>query len=197
MTELEIMQRAKMYMDKLAQGIDPISDQEMPEDSVLNNVRLARCFFYVSGVLDQVIANGGNVKKTPKKDFYVTEEELRRIAVSQEPTQITQFVDRIMNVINDPDRKKLKTTTITDWLIEKGFMTKQPAADGKAKRLPTAMGEQIGLTVKLREGQYGTYQAVFYSEDAQRFLLDHLQEILQAEKYKEHSDEEKSAGMRC
>ena len=27
MTELEIMQRAKMYMDKLAQGIDPISDQ--------------------------------------------------------------------------------------------------------------------------------------------------------------------------
>ena len=29
MTELEIMQRAKMYMDKLALGIDPISDQEM------------------------------------------------------------------------------------------------------------------------------------------------------------------------
>ena len=51
MTELEIMQRAKMYMEKLAQGIDPISDQEIPEDSVLNNVRLARCFFYVSGVL--------------------------------------------------------------------------------------------------------------------------------------------------
>ena len=182
MTELEIMQRAKVYMDKLAQGIDPISDQEMPEDSVLNNVRLARCFFYVSGVLDQVIANGGNVKKTPKEDFYVTEEELRRIAVSQEPTQITQFVDRIMNVIHDPDRKKLKATTITDWLIEKGFMTKQPTADGKSKRIPTAMGEQIGLTVKLREGQYGTYQAVYYSAEAQRFVLDHLQEMLQAEK---------------
>lgn len=182
MTELEIMQRAKMYMDKLAQGIDPISDQEMPEDSVLNNVRLARCFFYVSGVLDQVIARGGNVKKTPKKDFYVTEEELRRVDASQEPIRITQFVDLMMSVINDPNRKKLKTTTITDWLIEKGFMTKQTDADGKSKRLPTAIGEQIGLTVKLREGQYGTYQAVYYSEDAQRFLLDHLQEILQAEK---------------
>ena len=154
----------------------------MPEDSVLNNVRLARCFFYVSGVLDQVIARGGNVKKTPKKDFYVTEEELRRVDASQEPIRITQFVDLMMSVINDPNRKKLKTTTITDWLIEKGFMTKQTDADGKSKRLPTAIGEQIGLTVKLREGQYGTYQAVYYSEDAQRFLLDHLQEILQAEK---------------
>ena len=59
MTELEIMQRAKMYMDKLAQGIDPISGQEIPNDSVLNNVRLVRCFFYVSRILDQVIANGG------------------------------------------------------------------------------------------------------------------------------------------
>lgn len=59
MTELETMQRAKMYLDKLAQGIDPISGQEIPNDSVLNNVRLARCFFYVSGILDQVIANGG------------------------------------------------------------------------------------------------------------------------------------------
>ena len=117
-----------------------------------------------------------------KKDFYVTEEELRRVDASQEPIRITQFVDLMMSVINDPNRKKLKTTTITDWLIEKGFMTKQTDADGKSKRLPTAIGEQIGLTVKLREGQYGTYQAVCYSEDAQRFLLDHLQEILQAEK---------------
>lgn len=182
MTELEMIQRAKMYMEKLAQGIDPISDQEIPEDSVLNNVRLARCFFYVSGVLDQVIANGGNVKITPKKNFYVTEEELRRLNPSPEPIRITQFVELVMNAINDPDRKKLKTTTITDWLIEKGFLSKQADTDGKSKRLPTAMGEQIGLAVKLREGQYGTYQAVYYSEEAQRFLLDHLQEMLQAEK---------------
>lgn len=65
MTDLDIMRRAKMYMEKLAQGIDPISDQEIPEDSVLNNVRLARCFFYMSGILDQVIANGGKVAGSP------------------------------------------------------------------------------------------------------------------------------------
>jgi len=61
MTDLETMQRAKVYMGKLALGIDPITDREMPEDSVPNNVRLARCFFYVSDVLDNVIANDGHV----------------------------------------------------------------------------------------------------------------------------------------
>ena len=53
MTDLEIMQRAKMYLDRLAQGIDPISGQEMPEDTILNQARLARCFSYVSGILQQ------------------------------------------------------------------------------------------------------------------------------------------------
>ena len=118
---------------------------------------------------------------SPKR-LFITDEELGRVNPSQEPIRITQFVDLIMNAINDPDRKKLNTTAITDWLIEKGFMSKQADADGKSKRLPTAMGKQIGLTVKLREGQYGTYQAVYYSSEAQRFVLDHLQEMLQAEK---------------
>ena len=75
MTELETMQRAKMYMDKLAQGIDPITDRELPEDSALNNVRLARCFFYVSDVLGQVIANGGMIGGRPKlQPFSITVE---------------------------------------------------------------------------------------------------------------------------
>lgn len=83
MTELETMLRAKMYMDKLAQGIDPITNQEMPEDSTLNNVRLARCFFYVSDVLGQVIANGGVVGGKPKlQDFSITREQLSRVQIS-------------------------------------------------------------------------------------------------------------------
>ena len=65
MTELETMQRAKMYLDKLVQGIDPITNQEVPEDSVLNNVRLARCFFYVSDVLGKVIDIGGVIGGKP------------------------------------------------------------------------------------------------------------------------------------
>lgn len=46
MTDLEVMQRAKMYMDKLAQGMDPLTENELPEDSLLNNVRLTTCFFF-------------------------------------------------------------------------------------------------------------------------------------------------------
>ena len=50
-TELEMLERAKAYMEKLANGIDPISDTEVRDDECINNVRLSRCFFYVADVL--------------------------------------------------------------------------------------------------------------------------------------------------
>ena len=179
MTELETMQRAKMYMDKLAQGIDPISNREIQEDSVLNNVRLARCFFYVSDVLGQVIANGGVVGGKPKLDpFFITMDQIAKVRISREPVRVTQLVDMISEAVNNPGMKKLKTTVITDWLMEKGFLEKQTDPDGKSRRVPTRNGLMIGLSVQVRQGSSGEYLAVFYNADAQRFVLDNLNAML-------------------
>ena len=38
MTELEKMQRAKMYIDKLANGINPIDDRPAADSDIINNV---------------------------------------------------------------------------------------------------------------------------------------------------------------
>ena len=122
MTELEIMKRAKMYMDKLAQGIDPITDREMEDDAVLNNVRLTRCFFYVSGILDQVIANDGFVGAKPKKNpFFITADQLAKVQLSEEPIRVTQLAERITEATNDPQMRRFRTTVITDWLVERVF----------------------------------------------------------------------------
>lgn len=175
MTELETMQRAKMYLERLAQGIDPITNQEVPRDSVLNNVKLARCFFYVSDVLGQVIANGGVIGVKPKlQAFTITTDQLSKVQISQEPIRVTQLVDMISGTVSDSRMKKLRTTVITDWLLEKGFMEKQIGPDGRSVRVPTQNGLMIGLSTQMRQGQYGEYQAVFYNTSAQQFVLDNL-----------------------
>ena len=179
MTELETMQRAKMYLDKLAQGIDPISNQEIPMDSVVNNVRLARCFFYVSDVLGQVIANGGVIGGKPNlQPFAVTSEQLAKVRISQEPVRITQLVEMISSAVDTSHMKKLTTTVITNWLLQKGFLEKQIGLDGKSRRIPTQNGLMIGLSTETRQGQYGEYQVVFYNSAAQQFVLDNLPEIV-------------------
>lgn len=179
MTELETMQRAKMYMDKLAQGIDPITNREIPNDSMLNNVRLARCFFYVSDVLGQVIANGGVIGGKPKLlPFSIDMEQIAKIQISQEPVRITQLVEMISTVVDNPLMKKLSTTVITNWLLEKGFLEKQTTPDGKSRRVPTQNGVMLGLFTQTRQGQYGEYEAVFYNAAAQQFVLDNLPAML-------------------
>lgn len=179
MTELEIMQRAKMYMDKLAQGIDPITDREVPEDSVLNNVRLVRCFFYVSDILKQVIDNGGEVsKKVYVRNFSITPEQLSRVRILQTPVRITQLADAINQAVDDPEMKKISVIAITNWLLAKGFLEKQLTADGKTQRIPTEAGTQIGLSTQIRHSDRGEYLAVLYDAQAQQFVLDNLFAIL-------------------
>ena len=182
MTDLEVMQRAKMYMDKLAQGIDPITGNEVSEDSLLNNVRLARCFFYVSGILQQVIDNGGCIRSKPKKnDFVVTPQMMSRLAPSDRSLRISDFTEMLAAAADDPNTKRPGTTVITDWLLSKGFMEKVLNAEGKQQRVPTEAGRKIGMYTETRQGQYGEYLAVYYSPEAQRFLLDHLGEFFKTE----------------
>ena len=80
MTELEKIEYAKSFIDKLANGINPIDGTQIPEGDIVNNVRLSRCFFYVSDILRQVIENGGvnapqYAKRIKKLPFALTEEQ--------------------------------------------------------------------------------------------------------------------------
>ena len=60
MTDLEVMKRAQMYIEKLANGVDPLTNRQVADNDIINNVRISRCLFYVSDVLKGVIASGGS-----------------------------------------------------------------------------------------------------------------------------------------
>lgn len=179
MTELETMQRARMYLDKLARGIDPITDRELPEDTVLNNVRICRCLHYVSGVLDQVIANGGVVGKREGTPFVIDRSRMGRIRLTQNPVSLTEFTGNIVAVMDDPNMKRPNPKAITGWLIQQGLMELITDAEGKQRRLPTEAGLRAGLSTARRMGQNGEYIAVYYDANIQRLILDRLEEILE------------------
>lgn len=177
MTELEKMERARVYLDKLANGVDPLTDQELPNDTILNNVRLARCFFYASDVLRRVIENGGeiqNTKKTKKASFALTPDQIASFRISQTPISISDLVEKINSVIDTESMKKISTTAITNWLLEKGFLQEIVKEDGKKSRRPTQEGNDIGLSTEDRITVRGSFTVVLYNADAQSFILDHL-----------------------
>lgn len=57
--ELTILKHAKTYIDKMADGINPLTNASVSKTDLINNDRISLCLQYVSGVLQQVINQGG------------------------------------------------------------------------------------------------------------------------------------------
>ena len=112
MTELEKIERGKMYMDKLENSINPIDDTMTPDDDLINNVRLSCRFFSVSDMLRQVIKNGGTksaVDEKPKKfPLEIPMEKRNQFAYSEVPIPASEIAKRI-NALDDNDTMKKLT----------------------------------------------------------------------------------------
>lgn len=73
MTEQEKLHHAKHYIDSLANGLNPLDGTPIPEQDIVNNVKISRCLFFVSDVLRKQL-DGHEPKKVSEKDkklFYI------------------------------------------------------------------------------------------------------------------------------
>ncbi len=179
MTELETMERARMYMEKLANGINPIDDAVVPDEDVINNVRLSRCFFYVADVLRQVIENGGvKPQKTVRNiPFFLPMEDRARFEYSETPIPVSEIAKRI-NALTDEAMKPLTYRAIRDWLSSLGMLEDTLDAEGKTTKRPTGRGESMGILLETRTGRNGPYFVVVYTLAAQRFIMDNLDAVI-------------------
>lgn len=179
MTELEKIERAKMYMDKLANGINPLDDTLAPDGDIINQVRLSRCFFFVSDVLRQVLENGGirptaPAKKTPKRPFDLSAEERSQFAYSEKPIPISEIANRANALADSEDMRKCSYSDILEWLSALGMIEWIDLPDGRRKRRPTEAGREMGISVEERVSDKGPYQVVVYDIEAQKFIIDNL-----------------------
>lgn len=176
--DINLVQHAKDYIDDLAKGVNPLSKQAVPDDEIINNVKISRCLFYVSDILNEVIKNGGLGKKSRANldDFDVSAIDFDKFNYSQRAITISVIV-RNINELKPETMKKLKVTAITNWLVDIG-MLHIVQVNGKNHKRPTAEGIAIGLTQTEKQGQYGTYFAVEYDLSAQHFIIDNINAVI-------------------
>ena len=178
-TELEIMLHAKSYLDKLANGINPLTDETLPESDIVNQVRISRCLFFVSDILRQVIENGG-LRKAPKAariPFELSTEQIDRFQLFEQPIFISAITERINSLIENENMRRLSHRSITTFLERGGYLVQYNDAQGKTKREPTDRGLGLGISTEERTGLRGDYKVVLYNKNAQQFILDHISQI--------------------
>lgn len=181
MAEVEKLLKAKYYCEKLANGIDPISDKAMPQDSILNQVQLARLFFFLKEYIGEELTPSKKSKNTSstKLPFSVSREDLSQFRFSTQPVSITEFSKRVNECIKN-DSRLFSYKWAIDWLLSAGFLA---TFENDNTRLPTDAGRKIGITNEVRMGQYAEYRVTLYNKDAQQFLIDNMDSILAAQGY--------------
>ncbi len=190
LTEKEKMQRAKVYMLKLADGINPIDDSEL-DVNALNSERLAKCFTYVADVLDTAISENKTsvrTKRGKKAEFYISNEQLASIELLPGDVVISELVSSINRAADNDNMKKLQPKLINDWLTENGYL-RNSEYGGKKRRELTKKSAEIGISSKKGIGSFGEYKIILYSETAQKFITDNLLNIIEYSK-KQNSDKE-------
>ena len=187
LTEKETLQRAKLYLLKLKMGIDPITDKPVDE-TTLHNERLLKCFTYICSALDKQIAAMDQASVKPerktgtsyhrKPPFAITEEQKQQIQLSGQDCLSSELTQAINDAVDDKSRRKLLVKNINGWLEDQGYMKKITDQQGKEHRDIGERAAEIGLTSKTGMGAYGEYPIVMFSEQAQQFVLEHIEEIV-------------------
>ena len=178
MTEFEKIQRAKMYLDKLANGVNPIDNTAVAPTDVVRNERVVNCFKYISEVLGKQLANAPAPKKE-YKPFYLPLELRNNFEYSDTPIYGSEILRRI-NVLAEPlGCKKLKSTHFFLALIELGLLSEVAVTENRATRRPTDLGLSIGVILEPKTRPDGTnYVSVLYQKPAQRFIVDNIDAII-------------------
>ncbi|NLL62970.1 MAG: hypothetical protein GX241_01810 [Ruminococcaceae bacterium] len=177
MNEKEQYYTAKLYMDKLANGINPLDGQAVPEDSLLNDVCMCRMFNFLANVLDQIIRNDckitiPNSKKVP---FRITEEQRSNIQISETPVKLTAISHRIQRVLEN-NVKGINSILMAQWLESQGYLS-TIVENSRAHRVATEEGEMLGIsTIKEIKGE-NVYKSNYYNNNAQAFIIANLEKI--------------------
>lgn len=179
MTDLEKIAYAKSFMDRLAAGINPLDGTTIPQSDVAGQVRIARCFAYVSEVLGQVLENGGIGRVDKTVPFAVTSEEAARFPYSEEPISGSEIGRRLAEIIGNPMMKAFSVQTLNQWLMQEGLLAEIENGDGKKQKMPTQMGRLMGICAEHRTGQRGEYTAILFNRAAQQFIMERMERIVQ------------------
>ena len=113
-------------------------------------------------------------EKKERPLFYLTQAEAERYEYSDKLISVSEITVRINQLIIGEERKKLRATDITEWLLSQG-MLKVEEVNGRNCKLPTFEGTKMGLSLERRESKSGErYFVTLYNREAQQYILDRL-----------------------
>lgn len=184
--DIDKIRETKYYASCLEKGIDPTTNIEFKEDTILNMQKIKAYNKNVLILMDKLLAFlEYRDNKRCKIPFYLSDEQRKSITINDDKVTISNLCRKINEVVSREVRM-LKTSDITDVLIKEGYLKTKYTKDGWAYRYPTEKGKKFGIYAETRISLKGTeYTVNFYNKTSQKIILNNLNNILYFKELKE------------
>lgn len=182
MTELEKLAVVKVVVEKLADGINPITNTPILHDSVINDINMCRYFCYIADILSCIIKNNGgySVQNTRAKLplFNLGANELNSFKFSEHPIVLSRLAAQLNSLVDSNRMRRISPQTLAGFLVEDGMLKEEKLPNGKYMKLPTPSGRKIGISTKVLGLGVEGYVAVLFNKSAQQYLIENLPRFL-------------------
>ncbi|MCD8069180.1 MAG: hypothetical protein LUE87_09905 [Lachnospiraceae bacterium] len=175
---------AIFYVERIADGKNPVTGLDAGTDTVLNDPNVIRCMFFIRELLEGVRCNGGYIGSRPKKselaDFPL---DVLQSYTYREDKTITRLVEQLNEPADENQYRKLSYKPTLQWLHVNGFLLDDFHTElGKNVTEPTEKGLRTGIQSERRRSMAGAeYIRVIYGKKAQEFIVQNLEQILNGE----------------
>lgn len=182
--DLAKLNTAIEYVERIADGCNPVNNVPLADDDVLNNPNIIRCMYFIKEVLEEVRSNDGLIRgKRGRAGAVPFPVEVLDEFEYKEDKSITHVLKQIYDPVKDLNVKKISVIKINALLKEEGYLMDEPDPETeKTRKVPTAMGKELGIYVAEREYGDRVYQAVMYNQDAQEYIVERIKKLVVEER---------------
>lgn len=144
LTKLDV---AIKYVERMADGCNPLNNDPLGEKDILNNPNIIRCMYFIKEVLEEVRnydgVFGGRKEKSAAIPFPT---EILEEFAYREDQSITHVLNQIYEPIVGLNVKKVSAAKVTAALKEDGYLLEQlNPKTGKTRKVPGAKGKELGI----------------------------------------------------
>jgi len=181
--EFEKIQKARLVLQKIANGINPINGEKIEEESFLNDPRIIRCFYFVAEVLDNVTRGVYSSKRSEPRSrvFVITSEQKSKVRFPEGKIGVNEF-SRCVNMCIDLNQsKRLTGVEINKRLKAMGILSEETTETGKTRTVINDNSINYGFESQRKSYNGVEYDMVVINDKGKKYLLDNIEVIMGAE----------------
>ena len=126
MNDISKLKQAKLFLEKLANGRDPISGERVNDKDIVRDSRIISCLDIAVEALEREIQeicdSNGNDKNCERKGFFITSEQTSMLTLNEGECKVSDIAKEINRVTAENGSKTMQAVWINDWLESIGML---------------------------------------------------------------------------